>query len=243
MLPIEIAIILAALWLLVDLLPLAKWLAVRKVAIDPRFTREMTSESAQFASAERKLLTALRDRTFKRYKWTYSLAFFVVVTLGCAKLIGSVRDRGYTELREDVYEHLDADSASPSEDSIATAEITVKNDSSSDVFLDSFDCTVRKLELNLGLTFTDSRFRLGLNGARLTRGGSGQSLPCTPERLMHSSTSMTTRCADVEWTLSYTINSHPRQIENKSYRYILQVRHTRWEEVALDASVDPCKEY
>lgn len=147
MLPINIAIGIAALWLFLDLLPFAQWLALRRVNIDPRFARERTSASAQLAAAEREQLTTLRNTTFKRTEWAYGLVFFVIVALAGAGLINYVLDKGYAELKEDVYEHLEANSAMPSENSVPTAEITIRNQSSSEILLDSFRCTAKELVL------------------------------------------------------------------------------------------------
>lgn len=244
MIPVGIVIGVAALWLFYDLLPLASWMAVRKINKNSFFSSKYISESTQVEAAEREQLEVLRNKTMNRARFTYSMVLFVVIASAYVGLVNFVSDKSFEEMREEVREHLEADNAYVSESTVSTAEITVKNKSRSDVLLDSFVCSMKILKLDNGSSFYDEQLETALHGLRLTRGGNGQTFDCTPEKFMHARGRMVgTRCADATWTIAYKIPFHSDRVESKSFRYILQSGHKRWEEVGLDTSVDACKEY
>jgi hypothetical protein len=247
MFPMNIAIVVLAMWLYIDLLPLAHWLSVRKVTMDTRFSRERISESADCAASESEQLEVLRANVLTRIRWTYRTILFLLVAISCVLSIAYVLDKGYQELRNDVRDHLEATAAVPTENSVSTAEITIRNQSSSDVLLEHFFCRARKLVLEdgsiPGTSFSDYTFGQNFNGIRITRGGDGQTLSCTPEQLIHNEgAEWPTRCADLQWEIYYKIPSHLQTTEMKSYRYILQKGHKTWEQVAIDAPISVCQE-
>ena len=194
---------------------------------------------ADFASWK----AGIEDDRERLRKGTTSIAFagfWLLLILFFSMASDLIFARAFAAERDDVFRNLRPTPARPSEESLSSPEITLKNDSATDIRLVKFSCYAPTMHLDDGMSLQRQRFGHDLAGIHLTAGGSGESLTCTPSNIITLKPPAATTCADITWWIDYVLADQPRTLQTKPFRLILQAGHKQWEEVSLDAATLLC---
>ncbi len=185
-------------------------------------------------------IEADRERLVKGTTSIVFAAFWLVLILFFGVVSDLIFARAFAAERDDVYRNLRPTPARPSEESLSSPEITLKNNSATDIRLVKFSCYAPTMHLDNGMTLPRTAFGHDLARIHLIAGGSGESLTCTPNNIITLKPPAATTCADITWWIDYVLADQPRTLQTKPFRLVLQAGHKQWEEVSLDAPTLQC---
>jgi len=237
---LALALLFFGIWLYLVLQPSIDWISVAAVNRIARFRRSYRAENAEQYQATMATLIVDREQTVKRHSRSFKLILAVVI-LGFTA-VGSMRffSNQHERERQEASNDIKTTDAVPSEEDLKAGEVTFRNLGKQDIFLHSFTCLAASLNTTHNNVFNIDR-HVELGELRLVRGGDGQSFPCEPAIKDDTGGLGVVDCADVKWTISFTLADRRDDEVTKSVRYFLRPGHKVWEQVSLGSTPLHCE--
>jgi hypothetical protein len=131
------------------------------------------------------------------------------------------------DMRDDALQGLAGDLHLPEDKNLDNSEFTLTNNSHQAMHVKDVMCALWSARLEGGTVLVDVGLKPSPHKVDLNSGGDAQEWSCHFTNYFGAAAPPVV-CADVSWTVQFTLGADPKKIMTKGYRYTLKTGEVRW---------------